>query len=310
MATAADVDVSTTLDLKPCEHQAGGHFASGKDAATFVDESGKFYKVFQDDVRGGREAAVYELIFGEADDEVVRREDMLQLRSFVPRYFGTIVSGSSKLLALEDTCKAYTKPCVLDAKVRGLEPGLGAGGMGLSTVYEWADEKYKKKNEGKDEATTQASLGYRVTGFKVWQQADGEYFTADRMYGKKLSSETMPAALAKFASNGSLTPADVYGGPNGAVAKIRALQAWFESQRSLCFFAASILVIYEGTATRPEDANVAVRFIDFAHTFARKGEKDENVLAGVKSLADLMERVAAGEAAAEAEAEAEAVGAQ
>lgn len=37
------------------------------------------------------------------------------------------MSGDKKLLALEDTCSQYTKPCVLDAKVRpwvvlGLNP--------------------------------------------------------------------------------------------------------------------------------------------------------------------------------------------
>ncbi|PNW75907.1 hypothetical protein CHLRE_12g555450v5 [Chlamydomonas reinhardtii] len=287
---AATVDVERPvdigeLDLRPCEHQAGGHFASeqGKAAGTFVDSSGKFYKAFQDDIRGGREAAVYELIFGDAD-ESVRKEDMEQLRRFVPKYFGTLVSDGKKLLALEDTCKAYTKPCVLDCK------------MGMTTIYDWAEDKYKTKNAGKDTATTQASLGYRVTGFKVWQQAKAEYFFADRHYGKKLTDGTMAAALATFANNGAIGPDAVYGGPNGAVAQIRALQSWFESQRSLVFFAASILVIYEGAATRPEDANVTIRFIDFAHTFPSKGQADANVTPAVKSLADLMEQVATGQA--------------
>ncbi len=36
------------------------------------------------------------------------------------RAVGTIVTEGKKLLALEDTCKAYAKPCVLDAKVRNL----------------------------------------------------------------------------------------------------------------------------------------------------------------------------------------------
>lgn len=280
---SAAVLVEEPVDLKPCEHQAGGHFAKGKNAATFVDGSGKFYKAFQDDVRGGREAAVYELIFSDEANEDVRLEDMQQLRAFVPQYFGAIVSGDKKLLALEDTCSQYTKPCVLDAK------------MGMTTTYEWADDQYKKKTEGKDKATTQATLGYRVTGFKAWHQDKGEYFVADRLYGKAIRDDTMGQALATFASNGSLTPKDIFGGPDGAVAKIRALQAWFESQRSLLFFAASILVIYEGTATSVEEAKVTIRFIDFAHTFPAKGQRDDNVLAGVKSLADLMERVAEGQ---------------
>ncbi len=53
---------------------------------------------------------------------------------------------------------------------------------------------------------------------------------------------------------------------------------------------------FQGTATSAEEAKVAIRFIDFAHTFPAKGQRDDNVLAGVKSLADLMERVAEGQA--------------
>jgi 1D-myo-inositol-tetrakisphosphate 5-kinase/inositol-polyphosphate multikinase len=94
-----------------------------------------------------------------------------------------------------------------------------------------------------------------------------------------------------------VTPRDVYCGPDGAVAKIRAIQSWFESQRSLVFFAASIIIVYEGAATRPEDVNVAVRFIDFAHSFPSKGKQDENVLPGVTILAGLLERVGEGQAA-------------
>ncbi|GFR39948.1 hypothetical protein Agub_g25, partial [Astrephomene gubernaculifera] len=196
-ATAEVSAQEEVLNLKPCEHQAGGHFASGKEAATFVDNSGKFYKVFQDDTRGGREACIYELIFSDSG-EGADNDDLRKLRQFVPKYFGTVVTGDRKLLALEDTCSAYKKPCVLDAK------------MGLTTIYEWADDKYKAKNKGKDATTTQSSLGFRVTGFKVWQQARGEYRTADRHYGKQLTAESMGAALATFGSNGALTPRDVY----------------------------------------------------------------------------------------------------
>ncbi len=56
---------------------------------------------------------------------------------------------------------------------------------------------------GKDKATTQASLGYRVTGFKAWQQDKGEYFVADRLYGKAIRDDTMGQALATYASNGA-----------------------------------------------------------------------------------------------------------
>jgi hypothetical protein len=39
---------------------------------------------------------------------------------------------------------------------------------------------------------------------QVWQQGSGEYFVADRQYGKDLTPETMVAALARFADNGQL----------------------------------------------------------------------------------------------------------
>ncbi|GIL44011.1 hypothetical protein Vafri_1594 [Volvox africanus] len=187
------------------------------------------------------------------------------------------------MLALEDTCKAYKKPSVLDAK------------MGFTTIYEWADQKYKDKNADKDLVTTQSKLGFRVTGFKVWQADRGEYFVADRNYGKELTPQTMPAAFAKFGTNGLVSPLDVYCGPKGAVAQIHALKKWFETQQSLLFFAASVLIVYEGAATRAEDVNVAIRFIDFAHTFPSKGKRDDNVLAGITKLAEMLQHVGEGD---------------
>ncbi|GIL95636.1 hypothetical protein Vretimale_1606 [Volvox reticuliferus] len=232
-----NAEASKDVDLKPCDHQVGGHFSSGKHAGTFVDSS-----------------------------------------------VGIVVNGDLKMLALEDTCKAYKKPCVLDAK------------MGLTTIYEWADEKYKAKNANKDRDTTQSKLGFRVTGFKVWQAEKGEYFVADRNYGKELTPQTMGAAFTKFGTNGLLSPRDVYCGPQGAVAQIRSLKAWFETQQSLLFFAASVLIVYEGAATRAEDANVAIRFIDFAHTFPSKGKRDDNVLRGITVLVDMLQSVGEGDA--------------
>lgn len=135
----------------------------------------------QDMVRGGREAAVYELMFSDNLDEeqqaAVKKEDMVALRQFVPRFCecfadcvllvkplhstrmverraglsvlaptdGIVEADGKKLLALDDSCHGYEKPCVLDAKVgKGLSttrlvsrthacmylvsPGVGGGG--------------------------------------------------------------------------------------------------------------------------------------------------------------------------------------
>lgn len=59
----------------------------------------------QDDVRGGREAAVYELIFSDEANEDVRLEDMQQLRAFVPQYCK--LTGASA-----EGCDTRLIPCV------------------------------------------------------------------------------------------------------------------------------------------------------------------------------------------------------
>ena len=66
-----------------------------------------------------------------------------------------------------------------------------------------------------------------------------------------------------------------------------------ESQCSYQFFQSSVLIVYEGEATRIEDANVRVAWVDFAHTFQTVGgARDENVLRALNSLLAMMEAAA------------------
>mmetsp|Transcript_27851 Transcript_27851/g.51522 ORF Transcript_27851/g.51522 Transcript_27851/m.51522 type:complete len:285 (-) Transcript_27851:237-1091(-) len=259
--------------LQACTHQAGGHFSKGSDTTTFVDDEGKFYKVFQDDIRGGREAAFYATVFSDEprdDENVQEKKDFFALREFLPIYYGIASDGDSKFLVLEDCCVDYKKPCVLDAK------------LGFTTIYEWSDEAYKRKNASKDVQTTQSSLGYRITGFKTYDRNTGCYFFADRDYGKRLTPDTIKTdCWTRFASNGSLIPQHVY---NSAIPKLESLSAWFKTQRSLQFFAASVLIIYEGEATSADEARVKIRFVDFAHTFQSKGHPDANVGLAIESM--------------------------
>lgn len=57
-----------------------------------------------------------------------------------------------------------------------------------------------------------------------------------------------PPSLLLLAAEQGLNPADVYGGPAGAVAQLRALEAWFDVQRDYAFYSSSLLLIYEGDA--------------------------------------------------------------
>lgn len=58
-----------------------------------------------------------------------------------------------------------------------------------------------------------------------------------------------------------LTPKDIYGGPQGAIAQLAGLTAWFAQQTEFCFYSSSVLIIYEGAATRTEDAHVSIRLV-------------------------------------------------
>jgi hypothetical protein len=51
---------------------------------------------------------------------------------------------------------------------------------------------------------------------------------------------------------------------------------WFEVQEEYSFYGCSVLLTYEGTATKPEDLKVSAKMIDFAHSFDKQGKKARN----------------------------------
>ena len=65
-----------------------------------------------------------------------------------------------------------------------------------------------------------------------------------------------------------------------------------QEQREFLFYSASVLLVYEGDAATAVEARVAVRLIDFAHTFPSPGARDENCLQGLESLRGALCRAA------------------
>lgn len=284
---------------------------------TFVDDVGNFYKPFQD-VRSAREAAFYQAVWpvplrcelppalqrqqgseeGAAEREhaevlqgrwghgeaygtqqaVPDPRDMEGLRAFVPKYCGLVFLHGRKYLVLKDVCSQYQQPCVLDVK------------MGFKSHYEWADEKYKAKCRLKDETTLQPSLGFRVCGLQVYQPATDQMHRKDRAWCKTITKERVGEPFHIFAGGG-LSAQSLYHDPDhGVLSQLRKVRAWFEAQRSMQFFQASLLFTYEGTARSAAEANVQVHMIDFAHTFPSIGHRDDNVLLGLLSLISILEK--------------------
>ena len=62
------------------------------------------------------------------------------------------------------------------------------------------------------------------------------------------------------------------------------VKIWVQKQREFFFYSSSILIIYEGDAERAEDAKIAIRLVDFAHTFKSDGKMDTNFLAGLRAI--------------------------
>ncbi|GFH25748.1 inositol polyphosphate multikinase, partial [Haematococcus lacustris] len=248
--------MSTDHGLRLCEHQVGGHMTKESKPDTLVDDAGRFYKPYQGDARSAREVAFYQL-------------DLMGLRAFVPRMFGTAEVAGRQYCVMEDVCHGYLQPCVLDVK------------MGFVTQYAWATDAYREK--AKDQATTQSSMGFRISGLQVYSQQEGEMKKMGRSWGKTLTQDTLHQAFTLFADNGALTPGQVWAPTSPAIVRLQQLLAWLEQQTSFCFF--------QGTATSLDTANLQVHFIDFAHTFPTPRTPDLNVLTALQSLLALLAKL-------------------
>lgn len=206
----------------------------------------------------------------------VRNAPLLRV---IPKFYGVTHADGRVLLELEDLARWYRHPCIMDIKV------------GYRTWYSHADPDYIDRCRRKDASTTQAALGFKICGMQVYRHARGGYWRASKRWCKTLPEVVVDKALMSFAHNEhGLRPADVYGGPSGAVAQLRALEAWFEVQEEFHFYSASLLILYEGDAQGAEGANVRVRLVDFAHTFHMgegdhgEGGVDDNFLGGMKAI--------------------------
>ncbi|KAL6752441.1 hypothetical protein V8C86DRAFT_2753684 [Haematococcus lacustris] len=218
-------------------------------------------------------------LYGPAAGTPPLEQDLMGLRAFVPRMFGTAEVVGRQYCVMEDVCHAYLQPCVLDVK------------MGYVTQYAWATDAYREKCRAKDQATTQSSMGFRISGLQVYRQQEGEMKKMGRSWGKTLTQDTLHQAFTLFADNGALTPGQVWAPSSPAIVRLQQLLAWLEQQTSFCFFQASLLFTYEGTATSLDTANLQVHFIDFAHTFPTPRTPDLNVLTALQSLLALLAKL-------------------
>jgi len=171
-------------------------------------------------------------------------------------------------LKLEDITSPFCKPCVADIKIgkQTYEPSAP-----LSKI-EYECSKYP----------FQTSLGFRITGYKVFDSELQSYLAFDKYYCRKLvPEEGVLTALGLYFYNKyhSFKLKEL----SGMVAKIESLLEWMERQNDFNFYSSSLLLVYEGSLG---NSAYDVRLIDFGHVVNVSAfvEKDDNCSYGLHSL--------------------------
>ncbi|KAD4889175.1 hypothetical protein R6Q59_033954 [Mikania micrantha] len=270
--------------LKTPDHQVAGHEAGLGKLGPLIDNSGRFYKPLQGSNRGSEEVAFYESFSSN-----VNIPD--SIRKFFPVYYGTeIVKASTGSdhphMVLQDLTSAHVNPSVMDIKI------------GSRTWGPKASEAYIAKCLKKDRESTSIPLGFRISGLQVYIDDDSGFYKPHRSYIRKTGPDDVRLLLRKFvSSNPSSAEMEtgrgpdcslaslVYGGPNGILAQLLELKAWFEDQTIYHFYACSFLFMFEkGLALKGAWSKTAVKLIDFAHVTDGNGVIDHNFLGGLSSL--------------------------
>mmetsp|Transcript_9507 Transcript_9507/g.19688 ORF Transcript_9507/g.19688 Transcript_9507/m.19688 type:complete len:353 (-) Transcript_9507:206-1264(-) len=246
------------------KHQVAGHGCGDTKLAPVVDDAGCFYKPLQNGTRGEREAEFYSRVLADTrdpDPEGCSPSTSLRpLLNFMPRSYGTakiVVEGAAEpleCLKLEDITCSYQYPCVMDLK------------MGFRTWYKGCPEARKEKYRLKDLKTTRAKLGFSLTGMQVYNPHTNQI---DQMHKQKCrdisTRDEVLQCLQRFVSCRDTQidwASEVYSGDGGVLARLRELTEWFATQSAYHFSSASVLVIYEGAASR----NVPLRALSGNHT--------------------------------------------
>jgi hypothetical protein len=197
------------------------------------------------------------------------------MKSFVAEYHGVItVKLGDKILphiVLDDLTHNFKYPCCMDIK------------MGRQT-FEPSAEDVKKNRELK-KYSYQSTLGFRITGFKVYDVVRKLYRVEDKTFGRSLQPHQIQGGLSHFFNNGKYIRRDVL---IATIAKLENILLWMKSQVDFHFYCSSILVVYEGDINIDSCAfmggtcgsvtdKVRVKLIDLAHAVPSNDPRSLNI---------------------------------
>jgi Ca2+-binding EF-hand superfamily protein len=190
------------------------------------------------------------------------------LDAFTPQFFGTSVEGDDSYIVMEDLCRGYVKPCILDLKMGTTSAGEDAAGAKLEAM------------RAKDLESTTHVLGMRFTGMRVWNEPTDTFERYNKSWGRKVTVDSFDDALKIYFNTGNTVHFGVI--PRFLVA-LHKLAKYLGSQHHLRFYSSSLLFIYDGANP---DADVRLKMIDFAHVFPIREPEglDDGYLLGLNDL--------------------------
>ncbi|XP_012523064.1 inositol polyphosphate multikinase isoform X2 [Monomorium pharaonis] len=185
-------------------------------------------------ILGEREIAFYENLKNSQDPVV------MELKKFVPRYYGTtelrVFNNRTKFLMLKNITKNMAEPCVIDIKI------------GFRTWDPLATPE-KRRTEELKYAESKRTYGFCITGYQVYSVLSGQLRKYDRDYGKQLGVEGVVEALENFLNIIPGKPAC-----RRLVSEILTylynIERFFSMQRKYCFYSSSLLVTYDAQHLR------------------------------------------------------------